>query len=283
MAHFEIQDIMSAFGAEITGFQANSRLDDEERDLLRSTFDERGLLVVRNLDIDRDYQTYLIDLLIGYDRPEGTVSKMVVSNKEPRGLAPYGRLLFHSDMMWAEQPFNVLSLYGLEVAQPAVPTTFVSTKAAWQTLPVDLRARVEGLHAVHVTGQQRRGGYDDDELLDAIRDTEQSVTTLVGHPHPRTGQSILYVSQMNTREIVELPHEESEEVLAALFAHLYSPANTWSHEWRTGDLVVWDNQAIQHARPPVRADGPVRTLRKAISPIPVLTGLAEVPRFANQS
>ena len=39
----------------------------------------------------------------------------VVSNKEPGGYAPYGRLQFHSDMMWAPEPFQVLSLYGLEV------------------------------------------------------------------------------------------------------------------------------------------------------------------------
>ena len=54
-------------------------------------------------------------------------------------MRPFGRLLFHSDMMWAAEPFQVLSLYGVDVQPPAVPTAFVNTVAAWETLPEDLR------------------------------------------------------------------------------------------------------------------------------------------------
>jgi alpha-ketoglutarate-dependent taurine dioxygenase len=204
----------------------------------------------------------------------------VVSNKEPGGYAPYGRLQFHSDMMWAPEPFQVLSLYGLEVEPPSVPTAFVSTTAAWDTLPENLRARVEGLHVVNVTGQQRRGVDDDEDLLDSIREHEVSITTSIGHRHPRTGRTLLYASQMNTSEIVELPHDESEELIEALFAHLYDPAHVIDHEWRRGDLVAWDNLAVQHARKTVQIEGPVRTLRKVISPIPSLAGIAETPKFS---
>jgi len=280
MAQFEIRDLTPAFGAEVVGCEA-VELDADARAVLRRAFDERGLLVFRDLDIDRDYQTSLVDGLIAYDRPgdANTNDNYVVSNKEPGGYAPYGRLQFHSDMMWAPEPFQVLSLYGLEVEPPSVPTAFASTTRAWDTLPADLRARVDGLHVVNVTGQQRRGD-DDDDLLDSIREHEQSITTPIGHRHPRTGRTLLYVSQMNTREIVELPHDESEELIEALFAHLYDPAHLIDHDWRRGDLVAWDNLAVQHARKTVQMDGPVRTLRKVISPIPSLAGIAETPRFS---
>ena len=79
-----------------------------------------------------------------------------------------------------------------------------------------------------------------------------------------------------TREIVELPPDESEALLEELFAHLYDPAHTVQHEWRNGDLVAWDNMAIQHARSDVRTDGPTRTLRKVVAPTPVLS---ETPRL----
>jgi len=281
MAQFEIRDLAPAFGSEVVGFEP-VELDADSRAVLRRAFDERGLLVFRDLDIDRAYQTYLVDGLIAYDRPaeRDLTDNYVVSNKEPGGYAPYGRLLFHSDMMWAPEPFQVLSLYGLEVEPPSVPTAFVSTTRAWDTLPDDLRARVEGLHVVNVTGQQRRGGDDDEDLLDSIREHEQSITTPIGYRHPRTGRTLLYVSQMNTREIVELPHDESEELVEALFAHLYDPAQVIDHDWRQGDLVAWDNFAVQHARKTVQMDGPVRTLRKVISPIPSLAGVAETPRFS---
>jgi taurine dioxygenase len=182
-------------------------------------------------------------------------------------------------MMWSNTPFQVLTLFGVDVEQPAVPTAFVSMGRAWDTLPEDLCERVDGLHARHVTGQRARGGYDDEELLQPMREHEQSTTTSIGHRHPRTGRTLLYVSQMMTREIVELPADESESLLEELFAHLYEPAHVWEHEWRDGDLVAWDNLAIQHARSDVRADGPARTLRKVIAPMSAVSRL-ETPKFS---
>ena len=66
-----------------------------------------------------------------------------ISNKRPKSAAPFGRLQFHSDTMWADKPFEVLSLYAVDVEQPAVPTAFVSATHAWKTLPEDLRRRVD--------------------------------------------------------------------------------------------------------------------------------------------
>jgi alpha-ketoglutarate-dependent taurine dioxygenase len=289
MTQLHVRDLTPEFGAEIEGFDPHAPLDDEQCRALRRAFDERGLLVFRGLDLDVDEQAALAGILIGEtgsaggDAPEepteaAPTTERFVSNKEPGGNAPYGRLLFHSDMMWSDTPFQVLTLYGVDIEQPAVPTAFVSAVRAWDTLPDDLRARVEGLHARHITGQQARGG-DDEELLQPIREHPQSTTTSVGHRHPRTGRTLLYISQMMTGEIVELPAEESEALLEQLFAHLYDPVHVWEHEWRNGDLVAWDNLAIQHARSDVRIDGPARTLRKVIAPKSVVSRL-EGPKFS---
>jgi taurine dioxygenase len=79
---------------------------------------------------------------------------------------------------------------------------------------------------------------------------------------------MLYVSQMMTSEVEGLPSDESEALLEDLFTHLYDPIHSWTHEWRERDLVVWDNLAVQHARPDLTTEGPVRTLRKVIAPVP---------------
>ena len=63
---------------------------------------------------------------------------------------------------------------------------------------------------------------------------------------------------MNTREIVEPALDESEELIEALFAHLYDNEHVIDHDWRQGDLVAWDNLAVQHARKTVQIEGPVR-------------------------
>jgi len=92
---------------------------------------------------------------------------------------------------------------------------------------------------------------------------------------------ILYVRQQMTHEIVGLAPEESENLLQELFAHLYNPGMIYEHRRRNGDLVIFDNTATQHARGYVDANGPTRTLRKAIAPIPNMA--AQMPRYAKVS
>ena len=271
--------ITDAFGAVITGLDPRSDFDDETRRLLRQLFDDRSVLVFPGIDIDPAYQDKLCRMLIGDDGPSTTAGRdpYYVSNKEPGGFAPYGRLMFHADMMWHPQPYRVLSLYAVNVEPGSPATILASGTHAWESLPAELRARVEGLHAVHITGQvYSRGG---DDLLKPERKDEQSTITQIAHRHPQTGKTILYVSQQMTREIVELPHDESEELLQTLFSHLYDPARLYEHDWRTGDLVVFDNIAMQHGRGNVDADGPIRTLRKVVAPIPKLS--VEKPQYAN--
>ena len=289
MAELEVIDLAEGFGSEIRGLDPSIPLDDEIAARLRDVFDDRGVVLFRDFDIGQPFQKYLANLLIGVELPPeeveqdlaaGNKKPTYVSNREGGGAAPYGRLLFHSDMMWSDNPCQAISLYGVEVEAPAVPTQFVSTARAWATLPDDLRARVEGLHALqgHERTYPNRGG--DDDVIDAVFEEPKLTTTPVGRPHPRTERTLLYVSQQVTREIVELSPEENEEVLEALFAHLYDPTNVYGHEWRQGDLVIWDNLAIQHARPNVQLDGPTRTLRKVFAPTPDPISIRQLPSFS---
>jgi alpha-ketoglutarate-dependent taurine dioxygenase len=284
MTQLTVSELTPAFGAEIGGLDPTRKLGDEDRALLRRTFDERGLLRFRDLDLSPEYQQYLASLVIGREgpAPDGasydTSDVFFVSNKEDDGGAPFGRLLYHCDMMWSDNPFEVLTLYGLEVSEPTVPTIFTSATHAWKTLPADLKDRLEGLHALHMTGQARRAGDEEGELLQPKRENVKSVTRPIPFAHPRTGEPILYVSQMMTRKIVELPGQDSEDLLGEVFAHLYDAALTWQQDWRAGDFVMWDNFAIQHARGEVKVDGPPRTLRKVIAPR-LGAGTVEKPRF----
>ena len=105
---------------------------------------------------------------------------------------------------------------------------------------------------------------------------QHSRTTPIGFPHPRSGRTILLVDQQSTTDVVGMTPEESAAVLDALRSHLYRPEVLWSHEWREGDLVVWDNLAVQHARANVEVEGVARTLRRACSGAPVPTGAAAI-------
>jgi alpha-ketoglutarate-dependent taurine dioxygenase len=276
-------DLTPAFGTEVSGLDLTVPLPDATCEELQELFDARGLLVFRDVELTHLEQIWLSKMLIRrQDEPELPGSAQVednfyISNRREASAAPFGRLQFHADTMWADQPFEVLSLFGVDVEQPSIPTIFISGTHACETLPDALRARVEGLSALHTAGAVRRGDLTD--VLVSVVERPPSTVKPVIHPHPRTGTPILYVCEQMTKEIVGLDHEESEALLRELFDHLYDPANRWEHHWRKGDFVVWDNVAMQHARPNVDTEGPARTLRKVASPVPELA-LSERPTFS---
>ncbi len=251
MSQLKLRALTPAFGAEVDGFEPSSPLDEEVLAQLRAAFDERSVLVFRNLDIEEDMQRSIVYGLIGEEVPVELAAAekrpRVVSNKMEDGAAPYGRLLFHCDNMWARRFERILSLYGVQVEPPSAATTFVSMGETWDRLPEELRARLEGLEARHGFEHKypNRGG--DEDVIDAYYDISRSTVRPVIVRHPRTGRMLLYVSQQATIEILGLFAEENEALLAELFSYLYEPSTILEHEWRTGDLVVWDNITTQHA------------------------------------
>jgi taurine dioxygenase len=273
MSTIQVRELTPAFGAEVSGLEPARQLDDAVCLELQALLRDRELLLFRDLDIDRRFQTYLCELLRTQGQPDPDLvdenaqrqSTFYISNTLENAAAPFGELMFHSDAMWSTEPYDILSLWAEEVVAPVTPTRFTSVTQAWDTLPDDLRARVEGRSAVQ-TNQVQERGEKDGRLLLATRD-ERTTTTPVGHRNPRSGRTMLYVCAMMTSKVLDLAPDESEELLTELFDHIADPSRTWEHEWRNKDLVIWDNLAIQHARPDVADDGPVRTLRKSASPV----------------
>jgi taurine dioxygenase len=143
---------------------------------------------------------------------------------------------------------------------------------AWDTLPDYLRRRIAGLHAQHVTGpefiHERRRRAFGGELSQGHREHQPTSTLPLVYVHPRTGRTMVLAMQGMTNEIEELDSEASEDLLEELFSHLYAADHVYEHRWREGDLLVWDNIALQHGRRNVTAEGPARTFRKIGLPIP---------------
>jgi taurine dioxygenase len=284
-----IDEITPGFAATVSGWAAGEELTDDDVAQLRAGFDRYGVLVLRDVDLSAEDQQHLCGLLVGDEPPADRAAAVAnahvystrISNKDDDGNAPHGRLLFHADGMWSERPQELLSLYGEAVDQPSVPTIYISAVRAWERLPDDVRARVDGRTAVHATGQRDRGGYGAGELLEAQRSAERSRAMALPEIHPRTGDPILYVSQMMTTHVEGLEADESEALLEELFDVLYDPAYAYEHEWREGDLVLWDNLATQHARSIVTVEGPERSLRKVIAPKPdaAFQASVEKPKF----
>ena len=108
----------------------------------------------------------------------------------------------------------------------------------------------------------------------------QTRTTPIDVPAPAHGRDdAVRLAADDPRDRRTSP-TESEALLEELFSHLYRAECIYEHDWRHHDLVAWDNVSVQHARPNVTVEGPVRTLRKVFAPIPPRTAKPTRPKFA---
>jgi taurine dioxygenase len=183
---------------------------------------------------------------------EGHPEIYVVSNVLQDGVAigslGAGEAVWHTDMSYLPSPPKASVLYALEVPPSGGDTSFCSMYAAWDTLPEALRRRVGGARVKH-DGTYNSGGYTRQGVT-PTDDPRTSPGTL--HPlvyvHPETGRSGLYLGRRRNAYIEGMSLEESGALLDEIWASATRAALTWQHQWRVGDLVLWDNRCTMHRR-----------------------------------
>ncbi|MCB2077966.1 MAG: TauD/TfdA family dioxygenase [Novosphingobium sp.] len=229
------------FGYEVE-IDLGHPLSDEQRDALKRAYRRDGLIVFRNQSLSRDAQIEACEIFGPAVR--NPLDNYNVSNVEKDGLLGTEELLFHNDIPYVPAPFLGGSLHALDVAEGSAPTRFASAFRAWDAMPADLRARVEGLHALQVRGHLlgRR------TMLTDLGAGDMCTVHPVVKRQEETDRPYLFVNLDMTACITTLAPGESEALIEELFSYLYDPANIYDHHWRPGDFVVWDNLAVQHAR-----------------------------------
>ena len=183
---------------------------------------------------------------------EGYPEIYVVSNVVERGVAigslGAGEAVWHTDMSYLPDPPKASALYALEVPPSGGDTGFCTMYGAWDALPTELRATALQLRVKH-DGTYNSGGY----LRAGVTPTDDPRTapgTL--HPlvcvHPETGRRHLYLGRRRNAWLEGLPLDESNALLDRIWDVATADALTWRHQWRAGDLVLWDNRCVMHRR-----------------------------------
>jgi len=184
-------------------------------------------------------------------------------NGEYVGALPDGEMYFHSDRCYVERPCLCTMLYGVAHPTSGGNTLFSNQYKAYAALPAAMQQRLESLKAVHAY----EPGYDSLNAVMLTRMTLSSSALTAAHPmvitHPATGRKALYVNRLMTAYIVGMPREESAELLESLFDHQEQPQFIYEHKWTPGDVVIWDNRCVNHARTNFDA-GELRKLRRVV-------------------
>jgi taurine dioxygenase len=186
------------------------------------------------------------------DHPEINVISNVVENGKPIGNLGDGEAMWHADMTYVDTPPKAAMLHALEVPPPEAGgnTFFANMFAAYETLPADLKEAVDGKIAVHDASTNSAGmlrkGYKQ------VTDVRQTV----GAHHPlvrteqQTGRKALFLGRRLNAYVRGLELAESEILLDALWAHATQPRFTLCHQWKVGDLLMWNNLSVLHRRDP---------------------------------
>jgi alpha-ketoglutarate-dependent taurine dioxygenase len=251
-------DLDAGFGTAVDDVDLREPLRADDLATLLRLYDERHLLVFRDQVIDEAQQLAFVSQF-GPLPPDPAYALAYVSNVRAGGILGGGAMLFHSDLAFTPEPVLGLSLYAIDVPANGAPTNFADAAGVLTRLDRHRRRRLEGLHAVNVFDF---GRPDDRRMREAdLAPGSPVVQRPLVDRHPRTGAPVLTACEMQTDRVAELDADASEALLAELYEALYAPDHVYAHRWRPGDLLVWDNVALQHGRDDF-PDNEARTMRR---------------------
>jgi taurine dioxygenase len=205
--------------------------------------------------------------------PELSIVSNIMKDGEAIGIADAG-MLWHTDGSYLKTPDMYTVLYGLEIPQrdgKAIgDTIFSSSGAAYEALPADVRTRIADMKAMHSFADHIEKKRRAKNLKRApLTAAQQAELPDVAHPvvrtHPITKRKGLFVTEGHTSSIVGLPEDESDALLQQLWEQVRKPEFHYRHSWRPGDLIVWDNCAVQHLAVFDYGDIPRRLHRAGLS------------------
>jgi taurine dioxygenase len=251
-----------ALGAEIKGVDLR-RLSAAEFARIERAYLDHQVLAIRGQDLS-DPDLIAFGKRFGELEPPGMsiIGKpylddypdvLVISNLKSTDGTPLGNLgdgeaIWHTDMSYRETPVSAAILHAWEVPPQGGDTSFANQYLAYETLPHDLRAKIDGRLMIHdetynSAGQLRKGFKEVTDPREAPGARHPIVRT-----HPVTGRKCLYLGRRRNGCILGLDLDDSEETLDRLWAHASQPSLAWTHKWQKGDVLIWDNRCVLHRR-----------------------------------
>ncbi|MFZ9501139.1 MAG: TauD/TfdA dioxygenase family protein [Beijerinckiaceae bacterium] len=247
-----VKPLDAPLGAQILGLDARA-IDAQSAAALREAFLKHHLLVLRDQSLT-DAQLVALGECFGSIAKSRMVSPlsgrddiMVISNiredGKPLGQLPDGEMAFHIDQIYRDVPCKGAALHAVEIPDAGGDTMFSNNVAAYESLPQATRARIDALRATHSfqygeTLRENRSQLED----------RPHATHPIARRIPETGKRSLSVCRLMTDRIEGLDDAESRALIDELCDVLENPKNVYSHSWKVGDILIWDNRCTSHAR-----------------------------------
>jgi taurine dioxygenase len=257
---YAVLPLSSALGAEVRGIDLRERQDSATIQAITHAFDEYVVLVFRDQILSESDQLrsagYFGKVALRkrplsgagpggeYDTPFMMVTNIVEDGK-PIGAFGDGEMWFHHDTSYYPEPHRATLLYSMQITSSGGETCFANMYKAYENIPRGLRDKLEGRKVLQIHDYKRTERLDLDTVdISKIRHREQPIFI----SHPATGKKALYTSRLMSARIEGFSPKESDEILEELFDISEDPSIVYQHDWKLGDLVIWDNWCSIHAR-----------------------------------
>ncbi|HET6237947.1 MAG TPA: TauD/TfdA family dioxygenase [Acetobacteraceae bacterium] len=242
-------------GAEVRGVDLTHPVGDELRARLNHAFSERSVLVVRDQHLSPQQVVDAVRLFgevfpqqdKKFALPECPLIHYV-SNQDsyPDGTRYIPGAGYHTDHSNAVAPPKATVLHAVTLPDRGGDTQYVNMHRAYEDLPEAMQRRIDGLRAVHVY-QSRHSAR---KLMTLSEENRAAVPDAVLHPlvrtHPETGRKAIYLNPIRVEGIEGMQEGAALALLDDLLEHARQPRFEYRHQWRAGDLVMWDNRCLLH-------------------------------------
>ncbi len=257
------------FAAEVRNIDLSQPLSGGEIEAIHAGMDTYAVLIFRGQRLTNEQQLAFTRSLgpleeaigVGLRRPEdhrlpttfADVSNLDKDGKpfaadDRRRQFSIGNRLWHSDSSFKAIPAKYSLLYAHAIPSKGGNTEFADMRAAYDALDEETKELVEDLVCEH-SQLYSRGKLGFTEFTEEERARFKPVLQRLVRVHPSTGRRSLYLSS-HAGKIVGWPVPEARALLMDLSEHATQREFVFIHEWRVGDLVMWDNRATMHrARP----------------------------------
>lgn len=170
---------------------------------------------------------------------------------------------WHTDDSFMRAPCSLTMLYGVEVPSRGGDTQFTNMYAAYEDLPVEMKARIDPMKVIHKYHSSRKLSRISTRPAEEMAAMPEATHPLV-RTHPETRRKSLYLNPNRMEQIVGLDRAESDALLDQLIAHATQPKFEYRHVWRQGDIVIWDNRCTMHKANADYPEGERRLMHRVI-------------------
>ena len=265
---FAMRPFSDAVGVEIMGVDVSSTVADDVFDAILEAFHAHGVLLFRGQTLSPEalvafshrfgeIEIYVDRQYLLPEHPEILVVGNVVENGVMKSLFVNHAEEWHVDMIFTARPTLGTLFYAVETPPEGADTLFAGAAAAYDALPEETRARLDGLRVVYDYAVMDAQLRVQDPTRPAMSEEMRVRFPTVAHPlvrsHPVTGRKALWLAPGVTSQVEGMGADEGLALVKELTRHATQPRFVYRHKWREGDLVVWDNRSLLHSATPFDA------------------------------